>query len=102
MMSSKEVESTFEKIKSTIRLMAELICGTGMRVTECMTLRVKDIDIDRPLFVNLDNIPNFSPQILLSATSSRLISEPYILKSYSLLTQLLFLVGPFERCDRFS
>jgi len=73
--------------------MAELIYGTGMRVTECMTLRVKDIDFDRPLFVNLDNIPNFSSQILLSAISghSHVRLFMLILVCFHHLVQLLYL-----------
>ena len=45
-MSVKEVEATFTHMKGTTRLMAELIYGTGLRINECMTLRVKDIDFD--------------------------------------------------------
>jgi len=45
-MSVGEVQRTFERMKGTPRLMAELIYGTGMRIGECMTLRVKDIDFD--------------------------------------------------------
>ena len=45
-MSINEVKKTFDHMKGTTRLMAELIYGTGMRISECMTLRVKDIDFD--------------------------------------------------------
>ncbi len=45
-MSRQEVESTFKRMSGTTRLMAELIYGTGLRINECMTLRVKDIDFD--------------------------------------------------------
>lgn len=45
-MSKQEVEATFARMSGTTRLMAELIYGTGMRINECMTLRVKDIDFD--------------------------------------------------------
>ncbi|MCG7961893.1 MAG: integron integrase, partial [Candidatus Thiodiazotropha taylori] len=45
-MSKQEVEATFSRMCGTTRLMAELIYGTGMRVNECMTLRIKDIDFD--------------------------------------------------------
>ena len=31
-------------MRGTPRLMAELLYGTGLRVTECMTLRIKDLD----------------------------------------------------------
>lgn len=45
-MSQREVESTLARMRGTTRLMAELIYGTGLRINECMTLRVKDIDFD--------------------------------------------------------
>ncbi|MGD8914676.1 MAG: integron integrase [Candidatus Thiodiazotropha sp.] len=45
-MSKQEVEATFARMSGTTRLMAELIYGTGMRIHECMSLRVKDIDFD--------------------------------------------------------
>jgi integron integrase len=45
-MSMQEIENTFSRMSGTTRLMAELIYGTGMRINECMTLRVKDIDFD--------------------------------------------------------
>jgi integron integrase len=45
-MSGREVQATLEHMKGTTRLMAELIYGSGMRIGECMTLRIKDIDFD--------------------------------------------------------
>jgi integron integrase len=45
-MSTQEVSAAFARMSGTTRLMAELIYGTGMRIHECMTLRVKDIDFD--------------------------------------------------------
>ncbi|ODC02012.1 integrase [Candidatus Thiodiazotropha endoloripes] len=45
-MSKQEVEATLSRMCGTTRLMAELIYGTGMRINECMTLRIKDIDFD--------------------------------------------------------
>jgi len=45
-MSSQELSSTFLYMHGTTRLMAELIYGTGMRINECMTMRIKDIDFD--------------------------------------------------------
>ena len=29
------------------RVMADLLCGTGLRVMECCTLRLRDLDFDR-------------------------------------------------------
>lgn len=37
------VEAIFSQMQGTTRLMAELIYATGLRIYECMTLRVKDI-----------------------------------------------------------
>jgi site-specific recombinase XerD len=45
-MSTQEVSAAFAQMSGTTRLMAELIYVTGMRIHECMTLRVKDIDFD--------------------------------------------------------
>lgn len=45
-MSRQEVENALEKMEGTTRLMAELIYGTGLRINECMTLRIKDVDFD--------------------------------------------------------
>jgi len=45
-MSQQEAQATFARMHGTTRLMAELIYGTGLRINECMTLRVKDIDFD--------------------------------------------------------
>jgi integron integrase len=45
-MSVKEVQACLSKMSGTPRLMAELIYGSGMRIGECVTLRVKDIDFD--------------------------------------------------------
>jgi integron integrase len=45
-MSIREVEATLARMTGTTRLMAELMYGSGLRIGECMTLRVKDIDFD--------------------------------------------------------
>ena len=45
-MSIREVEATLARMTGTTRLIAALIYVTGMRIGECVTLRVKDIDFD--------------------------------------------------------
>ncbi|MEY2116960.1 integron integrase [Rhodanobacter sp. FW106-PBR-R2A-1-13] len=40
----EEVREILAKMQGTPRLMAEVLYGAGLRVTECMTLRIKDID----------------------------------------------------------
>lgn len=45
-MSVKEVQGSLSRMNGTPWLMAQLIYGSGMRIGECVTLRVKDIDFD--------------------------------------------------------
>ena len=40
----EEVRDIFRHLHGVPRLIAELLYGAGLRVTECMTLRVKDLD----------------------------------------------------------
>ena len=42
-----EVESLLARMEGETALMARLMYGTGMRITECLALRVKDVDFDR-------------------------------------------------------
>lgn len=45
-LSVKEVRTVLALMAGTPQLMAELIYGSGLRVNECVQLRVKDIDFD--------------------------------------------------------
>lgn len=45
-LSVSEVREILQNMHGTTKLMAELIYGTGMRVNECVQLRIKDIDFD--------------------------------------------------------
>jgi integron integrase len=50
--SRDEVKSVFSVMKGTTKLMAQLTYGGGLRLTECLRLRVKDLDFDqRRVFV---------------------------------------------------
>jgi len=44
-LTREEVRAVLSAMEGTCRLMAELIYGAGLRVHECVTLRVKDIDL---------------------------------------------------------
>ncbi len=44
-LNREEVKEVLSRMEGTCRLMAELIYGAGLRVHECVTLRVKDIDL---------------------------------------------------------
>jgi site-specific recombinase XerD len=43
-LTREEVRRVLQGMTGTTKLMAELIYGAGLRVTECVTLRIKDID----------------------------------------------------------
>ena len=42
-----EISSVFSKLEGRYRLMSELIYGSGMRLNECLNLRIKDLDFHR-------------------------------------------------------
>ena len=42
-----EVERVLNGMTGTCQLMAKLLYGTGMRLMECVRLRVKDVDFDK-------------------------------------------------------
>lgn len=46
-MSKKEVGQVLAEISGTHRLMAKLLYGCGLRLMECVRLRVKDVDFDQ-------------------------------------------------------
>ncbi len=46
-LTANEVASVFAHMQGVHALMAKLMYGTGMRLIECMTLRVKDVDFER-------------------------------------------------------
>lgn len=46
-LSKREIRLIFEAMNGTTKLMAELVYGTGLRISECMMLRIKDIDFDQ-------------------------------------------------------
>ena len=46
-LSTEEVKQLFQFLGGTHLLIARLLYGTGLRISECMSLRLKDIDFDR-------------------------------------------------------
>lgn len=44
-LTQDEVRATLAQMEGTSRLMAELIYGAGLRVHECVSMRIKDIDL---------------------------------------------------------
>ena len=50
-LSKDEARSLLAELDGTFGLMARLMYGTGMRLMECVRLRVADMDFDRRLIV---------------------------------------------------
>lgn len=50
-LSVPETVSLLRTMEGTARLMAEIIYGGGLRVSECCELRIKDIDFDQGLLI---------------------------------------------------
>jgi len=46
-LTRQECGKLFEALTGTARLMAELMYGSGLRLTELLRLRIKDVDLDR-------------------------------------------------------
>ncbi len=47
----KEVHNVFDKLSGIHRLMAMLIYGCGLRLQECLSLRIKDVDIEQGILI---------------------------------------------------
>jgi len=50
-LSLQEVRRVFQHLEGTHHLAATLIYGAGLRLKECLSLRVKDVDFDRSCLV---------------------------------------------------
>jgi len=50
-LTTREVHSLFDKLSGIHRLMAMLIYGCGLRLQECLSLRIKDVDIEQGILI---------------------------------------------------
>lgn len=50
-LSVAEVQRIFDAMSGTLRLMAMLTYGCGLRLSECLNLRVKDLDLERGMII---------------------------------------------------
>jgi integron integrase len=53
-LSREEVKATLGQLRGTLRLIASLMYGSGLRLHECLQARVKDVDLSRRAFVVRD------------------------------------------------
>jgi integron integrase len=50
-LTAKEIQSIFDRMSGTPKLMAMVIYGCGLRLQECLTLRIKDIDLEQNIVI---------------------------------------------------
>jgi integrase len=50
-LTKEEVSALFQFLDSDMRLLAQLLYGTGMRLMEGLRLRIKDVDFDRHVII---------------------------------------------------
>ncbi|MEW6573661.1 MAG: integron integrase [Bacillota bacterium] len=50
-LTAKEVEMVFDRMTGVQRLMAMLTYGCGLRLQECLNLRIKDIDLEQGMVI---------------------------------------------------
>lgn len=50
-LTAQEVERIFEQMSGLHRLMVMLIYGCGLRLSECLQLRIKDLDLEQDLVI---------------------------------------------------
>lgn len=78
-LSPREVNLILNNMSGVQKLMAELIYGTGLRISECISIRVKDIDFDQRQLVvrggkgNKDRV-TLLPQRIVPVLQRHLIS----------------------------
>jgi integron integrase len=53
-MTRDEVANVLFRLHGTVRLMAELLYGSGLRLMECLRLRIKDIEFEQKLIIVRD------------------------------------------------
>ena len=63
-LGTEEVTRFFRQMHSTHALMAKLLYGSGLRLMECVRLRIKDIDFDRKRIKVLGKSDNWRNTIL--------------------------------------
>lgn len=64
-----EVAKILDQLEGRNRLIVELLYGSGLRVTECLRLRVKDVDFQRRSLTIIDGKGRKDRQTLLSDAS---------------------------------
>lgn len=78
-LSPAEVQGVFDRLEGGNLLMARLIYGCGLRLAECLALRIKDVDLEQSLLVvrggkGDKDRRTILPQTLLPDLTSQLVA----------------------------
>ena len=74
-LSQREVRGILRKLEDPLRLCVELMYGSGLRVSECVRLRVKDVDLDRRELVVREGKGAKDRRVPLAASCVRRLGE---------------------------
>jgi integron integrase len=74
-LSQREVRGILRELEDPYRLCVELMYGSGLRVTECVRLRVKDVDLDRRELVVREGKGGKDRRVPLAETSVQPLAE---------------------------
>ncbi len=78
-LSKDEVQLILKQMKGTYKIMAELTYGGGLRLSECLSLRIKDVDFQRQCLTIRSGKGNKDRQTLLSNTVIPALKEHILL-----------------------
>ena len=55
-LSKEEARAVIASLDGVYKLMAQILYGSGLRLMECLRLRIKDVDFDNRQMVSLNNL----------------------------------------------
>ena len=82
-LSKKEVSKVLLHLKGTAKLIIQILYGSGLRINECLRLRIQDINLDDFSLLIRDGKGNKDRQTLLSRSSAEQLTH-YIDKAIAL------------------
>jgi len=78
-LANNEINHLLEKMTGTPALMARIIYGSGLRLSECLNLRIKDLDLERRI-IYVQNAKGGLPRSTILAEKTIPILHTYLKK----------------------